>query len=343
MKSKNLLSYLDEQGKFTFEESPFNAVDALALTVFAYLNFSGFGEIDTKLFRKAAQDLEKLPEEDRFRGLDIMKNHDLQLIQKAAESVRFRDLQMVHYVDCVDEAAEKQFAAVTFILPDDTLFVAYRGTDNTLTGWKEDCNMSFMNGTPAQLAAAQYAAEMSAEYGLPLQLGGQSKGGNLAVWAAANLPKETRDRVRHVYNMDGPGFTDEFLQSEGFLDIEPRILSFVPESSIVGVLLANCDYLSIRSSSYSLLQHDPFSWTVDGTRFAYVLNRSFSGRKLDKAVSNMLANMTIAEREAFVEEIFALLESTEAKTVQDLAKQKKKLIFHVLPGIVKAAVKYGKD
>ena len=159
---------------------------------------------------------------------------------------------------------------------------------------------------------------------MPLRLGGHSKGGNLAIWAATHLPLESQRDILSVYNNDGPGFREEFLKGARYLQIRDRIFSYVPESSIVGVLMEHDEYTTIRSYNSSVLQHNPFSWMVLGTHFVYDDGRSFSGRKFEKAINSWIKSMTAEEREELVENIYGILSSSDAKTINDLDKAKMK-------------------
>jgi len=220
-----------------------------------------------------------------------------------------------------------QFAAITFLLPDNTGVIAFRGTDTSLIGWKEDLNMSFISGIPSQIKAAEYSADIMDKYRISFRLVGHSKGGNLAVWASAHLSKTQKKRVLAVYSNDGPGFNDDFLDSDIYKEVREKIFSFVPESSIVGVLLSHDEFTTISSSSASVLQHDPFSWIVQGRTFIYNNARTASGRQMERVINAWIKSMSPTERESFIESVFDLLGSSNAKTLEDLDKGKIKTLF----------------
>ncbi len=191
------------------------------------------------------------------------------VMRAAAETERFRDTRLFAFESRNDEAKQMQFAAVSFLLPDGSVFIAYRGTDTSLVGWKENFNMSYLETVPAQARATEYAQEViRACKHRPYRIGGHSKGGNLAAWAAVHLPKLQGKRLLAAYNNDGPGFHADLLDTPAYRRVEDRLHTYIPESSIVGVLLVHAeDYDVIDSTSHAAaaMQHEALSWQVMGT------------------------------------------------------------------------------
>lgn len=189
----------------------------------------------------------------------------LDLLAAVAASPRFRDVRVMGYVDATDPQAEKQFAAMTFRLTEDLSYVAFRGTDASLVGWKEDFNLAYRCPVPSQVEAAHYLADAAARVGGDLLVGGHSKGGNLAVYAAATAPRDASGRVTRIFSHDGPGFLAEFLATEDYRRVEGRVEKTLPQSSVVGMLLEQQEgYRVVRSNRAMIWQHDPFSWVVEG-------------------------------------------------------------------------------
>lgn len=225
-----------------------------------------------------------------------------------------------------------QFAAVTFDLPDGTHYVAFRGTDSTIVGWREDFNMAFESPVPAQSAAVKYLTEAAALTSGPLILGGHSKGGNLAVYAAAHADPMLQSRIRTVYSFDGPGLDDATMASEGYANIARRIRSFVPQQSVVGLLLTyHPEYTVVKSDGIGLLQHDSFTWQVLGTDFIAVTELDVGSQLVDHTVHEWLSKVTPDKRKIFIDTIFDILEATGANTVKELLKD--------VPGRVPAILK----
>ena len=156
-----------------------------------------------------------------------------------------------------------------------------------------------------------------------LRLGGHSKGGNLAVYAAAKAPENIRRRILSVYNLDGPGFTENLLSDPGYLAMVPKIRTIIPESSIIGILLEHeGDYTVISSRQVGVLQHEPYSWEIMAGDFIRVKQMSGHTQFVDRTIKNWIRDMTKEERSAFVEALFGLLSAGGADTVQDLLHPK---------------------
>ena len=221
---------------------------------------------------------------------------------------RFRDMKLNCYINLVEKEWETQFSAITFILDDGTLVLAFRGTDETIIGWKEDFNMAFQEAVPAQLLAQDYVRKVAAEYVMPLRLGGHSKGGNLAVFAAARSTPDIQQRILEVYNNDGPGFTDYLMGDPGYLAMVPRIKTYVPQSSVIGMLLEHEEpYTIIKSNQVSVLQHDPYSWEVMGPNFVPMQSITADSQFVNQTIKAWIASMDTQERNRLVDALFGLL------------------------------------
>ena len=302
-----MFDYIQWRGDLTFTQDPPNAVDALIFSSLSYISFGGMIEAQPRtpvLLRDAAEYFFSMDEpESRVRV-----QNDLDLLHQAASSIRFGKMKITMYRDTLIPEQETQFAAVTFLLDDGSIFLTFRGTDYSLVGWKEDFNMSFCQTVPAQLQAVQYLREVAAEYPVPMRLGGHSKGGNLAVFAAARCGPLIQKRILEVYNNDGPGFTDYMMGDPGYLAMVPRIHTYIPQSSVIGMLLEHEEpYRVVKSRSVSLLQHDPYSWEIMGPDFITVEEISENSRFLDATIKAWFAEMTDQERSQLVDVMFTLL------------------------------------
>ena len=317
------LDYLRWRGDLSFARDGFNEVDNLVLCIIAYINFRRIEAVHTREPAAAptlAEIAPLLTEEDDQLGLSELSY--LPLLRLAAQTERFRSVRLFGYTHEYDERTIKQFDALSFLLPDESLFVAFMGTDTSLAGWKEDFNMSFLSAVPAQERAVSYAEEMAALCpGLPLRIGGHSKGGNLAAWAAIHLPAEMQEiRLLAAYNNDGPGFARDMLDAPEYRRVAHKLHTYIPESSIVGVLLEHAeDYAVIDSANRSVMQHEPLSWRVVGREFVHLGQRSQMGKLSDDVLREWIGSMTPAEREQFTDALFDVLSlSGSARTLDDL-------------------------
>jgi len=303
----DLFDYIKWRGDLTFRQDPVNEVDALIFSGLAYVRY-GEGESllsgDAVIFADAAEAVCSMPDcEDRV----LLKN-DLTLLRAAAKTERFGKMKLCLYRDMFIPEQETQFAAVTFLLDDGSAFLSFRGTDHTLVGWKEDFNMTFQQTIPAQRLALQYTREAALEVSGPMYLGGHSKGGNLAVFAAARSSPVIQERIVHVFNNDGPGFTKYLMGDPGYLAMVPKIRTFIPQSSVIGMLLEHEEpYTVIRSKTVGLLQHDLYSWEVLGKTFIPVQEITDSSQFIDSTIKTWFAEMTNQERNQLVDVMFSLL------------------------------------
>ena len=318
----NILDYIKWRGDLSFTQDPPNAVDALIFSSLCYICYGGRVEENPHvpvLLRTAAEEFFALPSlEDRIRV-----QSDLELLRLASESTRFGFTKIYLYRDTFIPEQETQFAAMTFLLDDGSAFLAFRGTDYSLVGWKEDFNMTFQQTIPAQRLAQQYTREVAMEYMAPLRLGGHSKGGNLAVFAAARSSPMLQERILEVYNNDGPGFTDYLMGDPGYLAMGPRIKTLIPQSSVIGMLLEHEEpYTVIRSKSVGLLQHDLYTWNVVGKSFIPMEEITENSQFIDATLKTWFSEMTNQERGQLVDVLYALLGSGSVESVNDLLHPK---------------------
>ncbi len=314
----NILDYLYWRGDLGFETLKFNEVDSLVLCALSYLPLDNIVASDfyapSVTIAKAAGQL--LAKKDGAHGLDASQRRLLELL---AQSRRFGVLYLSGFVNQVDAAAEKQFCATTILLDSDEAYVAFRGTDNTLVGWKEDFNMAYITPVPAQAEAVRYLERACLETGSALYTGGHSKGGNLAVYAATYCKKSVQDRILAVYNNDGPGFLTPVLLSEPYKRVRSRVNTYVPQSSVVGMLLDHEeDYDVVHSTQTGLMQHDLYSWETTPDSFVLLDSVDESSKKIDRTLKSWIAGLSLKEREIFVDVLFQILSATGAKTLSEL-------------------------
>ncbi len=325
----NLFDYLQWRGDLTLAQSPFNEVDNLILCELSYIELGGIVPAPTQpgclLLKEAAARYFKGRDATEFHMGVLVPDTIPQLFAQMANYPRFQNLRLCGYVNQIDESQQKQFSALCILLDDGTRFVAYRGTDDTIVGWKENFNMSFLSSVPAQLDALAYLTSIAAGCNEPLRIGGHSKGGNLAVYAAMHAPSEVQARILEVYNNDGPGFRENIVQQAGYQAIRERVHTIIPQSSVVGLLLEHEEaYQVVKSSQTGLFQHDGFSWEVCGPCFLHLDDLSGSSRHLDQALKAWLNDMDQAQRRQFVDALSTLLDATQAKTLTDLSSSKLK-------------------
>ena len=320
----NMQDYLVWRGEFSFEITPWNEIDALLTATLCYLNFHGVKSTQGWTLEEAKRI--GLLQEAEGSTFPARKN----TFEAMADSPRFRDCRMHHFIALTDPEREMQFAAMCMDMPDGSLCVMYRGTDNTVVGWKEDFNMAYRTRVPAQEAAAWYLARVAevTEKDRPLRLTGHSKGGNLAVYAAAMMPAEIQDRIEGVWSFDGPGMNRETSVSEGYARIREKLHSFIPQTSIIGLLMDYIEpYTVVRSSAGGISQHDPMTWQVYGPRFETLEKVDRTAEVVCETLHEWLQNSTPEQRGAFVETMFQMVDTTKVTRISDLMNEKLKSIL----------------
>ena len=333
----NLFDYLDWRGDLTFEQAEFNEVDSLVLCWMSYVALDGIvpsecSEETSLTVKEAADKFFMTHELDRILKSTIsFTKTSVLLLKKMAECKRFGDVRLTGFINQIDYTQESQFCAMTVLLGKGLSYVLYRGTDDTLIGWKEDFNMSFLSVIPAQHMALSYLAGVAERIRGKILVGGHSKGGNLAIYAGVRSSAKVRRRILKIYNNDGPGFSDIRTLGDAYEEMLSKIETYVPESSVIGLLLErNGDYTVVKSSSKGLLQHDAMSWEVLGASFVTVEGLSQTSVLVDQILKNWLKEISKEEREVFVDTLFGILETTKAKNIDDLNVEKAKAAHMVL-------------
>ena len=334
---RNIISYILWRGDLTLDIRPFNEVDNLILSMLAYLDLSdvvpppGMGSVALKSAADAyfGEHAPSESLESSWNSEDPLRY----LFYLMAQSPRFCDMQLSNRSSILNIETAEQFYAITVQMDAQNLYLAFRGTSDDLAGWKEDFLLACISEIPSQAEAGQYLQIVANQYqALHLMLGGHSKGGNLAVYAAATAPEEIQRRIVAIWNNDGPGFQNEFMDQAGYRNISHKIQMIVPKSSVVGMLLAHEDaYRIVDSSQMGLLQHDGLSWEVERDHFAEMQERTAQSIQSDNMIRQWISSIPIEERKQFVDAMFDILYASGASTLSELRRDRIKTISATLP------------
>jgi len=323
----NIFDYLEWRGDLNFGRDGFNEVDNLILSVLAYVEYEGVvsGEIDGQ--RTTLSKVAEYYQNHRFTSPAFYDNPFFKkipdLLQKTAATPRFHDIELSGYVNRIDDENSNQFSALVFSIDAGYSYISFRGTDDTIAGWKEDFEMSFMDEIPSQKQAAEYINAVCPKLEGGFYLGGHSKGGNLAVYAATQVVDKIRHRIKGIFNNDGPGFQADVIQGEGYQGMLDRINTYVPKSSVVGMLLEHGEeYKVVKSSGLGIMQHNALNWEVKGPGFVYEDELTRNSRDTDKALRACLSNLSIEQRSDFIDALFDIVQATGAHTLSELSKEK---------------------
>lgn len=311
----NIITYTQNQLK-TFQEEPLNYVDSLILSWISYIRMPKAEKNATTFRGVYLKDLFKAEYFDELFNNVYEPELAKQLWTALCASPRFRNIKILKYVQQLNPIQEKQFSAMTLKLDATTHFISFRGTDSTIVGWKEDFNMFFTCPIPSQVAAAKYTKLILKRTTGTIYLGGHSKGGNLAVYAGAI---NNQDRIKQIYTHDAPGFLSDIIQQPEFQEIIHKTTKIVPQSSFFGMVLeSHADTIIIQSNRKSLWQHDPFSWEVNGNEFIYENKLSRPSTYVNSALENWMKQISIEQREQFIDLWYTLIQSTNLKTTSEL-------------------------
>ncbi|MBR0468652.1 MAG: DUF2974 domain-containing protein [Mogibacterium sp.] len=316
----DIFDYLEWRADVPLSVDPFNEVDNLVLAELAYADFDGI--LDDSFDRVPLKNVDEayFAAHSRDEAIDSDSHVDRAplLMDGMLSGRRFRSTKLTKYVNIVNADKDMQMSAMTFILPDGSAFIAFRGTGSTVVGWKEDFNMSYMPVTEGQRSAVRYLNEIGSKLRRPLRVGGHSKGGNFAVFASAFCDRKVQDRIITVYTNDGPGFRKEIMVEEGYKRVIPKVVSIVPDTSIIGMLLkSGSTHKVIKSSGKGIGQHYAFSWQVERNRFV-TAEQSDLGLFIKRSQQDWLSKIDDESRESFVNTLFSIFEATGMDTFGEM-------------------------
>lgn len=331
----NVLDYLGTEFA-SFEEKPFNPVDSATLSQFCMVRaegivpplrerktFGAFGTVVKNLLSPSGRParftdaLRAERYEHMFSGLipGRVKENMLAL----AASPRFRDVTVRDYLSLFDTERQTQFAAMTFVYKKEFAYVGFRGTDTSITGWRENFNMAYTAPVPAQEQAARYLEAVVPHLPRRLFVGGHSKGANLALYAALNAPAAVQERIERVYTHDGPGFKAGAFSPDDWRKLDGRIHRTVPQDSIIGMLMeSHTPPRVVHSTERGLMQHSPFSWEIDGDDFVYLDDLTDNAKFTDALLTEWLARYSDEEAAAIVDALFKAIEASGAQNATDI-------------------------
>lgn len=323
---ENIINYLMWRGDLDFVRDPINEVDGLILSILSYNDFEGIvpepGSKDTLTLREAAERFKQIKDISHLKDIPFLERIP-DLLHKASETERFGNLELTWFVSQIDDESTKQFAALIFKLHEKLNFISFRGTDDSLAGWKEDLQMSFLEEVQSQKEAVIYTERAIKSLRGNFVLGGHSKGGNLAIYSALNMNELNKSRIIEVYNNDGPGFQMDIVEGEGYRSIVDRVRTFLPESSIVGMLLEHgTDYQVVKSTGLAITQHNPFIWEVMGNKFVPAESLSKKSININTTIRAWISKLSYEERREFVDAMFEVLSETGASSLGELGQEK---------------------
>ena len=334
-----IIDYVKEYGHIPFSEASVSDVDSLVLSQFAYMKFDGMvpGLFDNKP-SVTLQDIFFHPDYENLYADVRYEEENRALFEAMLESTRFCDMRVNCYINIIEEEWETQFSAITCILGDGTLYIVYRGTDESIVGWKEDFNMAYLSPVPGQAYSVKYLNIVTGFLKKDFYVGGHSKGGNLAIYAAMNCNKKVQKRIIKVYSMDGPGFRPETLEKSDFGAISDRIVKSLPHSSLVGMIFEqNMDYLVVDSKGFGLAQHDPYTWLTENGKFVYIDDITQYQKFMDQTMNEFILGLEKEELQIFVDTMYQVISASQADNLIDFVADWKKSVGGIIEAMKEVA------
>lgn len=319
----------------TFNQKPFGPVDAAVLSQACMIDGAGVvpepsalpSLIDRAVTLLAPDSrgvtFANLMRSELFDGMftGLVPDDIRRLLMALAASPRFRDLRLCGYRSVFDEASHAQFAAITFTWRNAFSFVGFRGTDVSATGWRENFDMTYKDEVPAQKLAREYLEYMAPRLSGELHVGGHSKGGNLALYAALTCSAEVCERIGHVWCLDAPGFRAGRFKAEDFARLGSCVMRIIPQDSLVGVLL-DCPVPArvVRSNAQGIMQHSVFTWEIadDLSDFVEAERLGEGSQALHDVLAEWLAGMDDERCKQVVDALFAALGASGARDARDV-------------------------
>ena len=294
----NVMDYIKKYGDISFCDMPFGEADNVALCGMYYMPFdkvvSDSFEDEPVDYKTASDEIFELRGRKHTPvGLVLLKNISEQMVLMSKYK-HFQEMKVVAAVRVYEKAPAVQFEAATFLLPDGKIVVLFKGTDDTLTGWKEDFDILTKKGIPSNRLSIEYLEKAAKNFDGNIIVCGHSKGGFIAQYAALYSSKEVRDRIEVVYNDDGPGFWDySYLESETYAEMLPKYRHFVPQSSFIGMMLAHDNDYEIIKSNQILgpLQHDLNSWQFSGKKLVRAEELTDMGKMNDGVLRDLVGGL----------------------------------------------------
>lgn len=326
----DMFDYIKWRGDLNFKSSPMNEIDGAIFSMASYVEYDMAlcdGELDDPIdYQYAIESYFSLDEKREIKiGLIFPTNKAIRMLEEILPTERFSGIKISDYVNNISQEDCYQFSATTFHLDDGSVVIAYRGTDDTIVGWREDFNISFMREIPSQRMAVEYLSKIANKYAdSKIYICGHSKGGNLAVYSAVMCDKSIKDRIVRVFSYDGPGQSGDFIMSDKYAEMVFRIDSFVPQSSMIGTMFNGGKFKVVHSAYKGAYQHDLYSWTLDGPKYQKLMGLSPRGMKNQNGFNSMIVKMTDFEKQNFVKVFFDAIDRTGAKTLSEISASKLK-------------------
>ena len=313
----NIIEYINKYKEYTFEEKEFNEVDNIVLSILSYLNFDE--PIKNINLEYVGKNFLKEHTYKEIASLGLPQKDAYNCLKEVIESKRYKNIEILDYIYLGTQ--DEQFSAITFKIKKDLNYITFEGTDNLMSGWKEDFQLSYMYPVSSQIHAIKYLDKNIKYFGPKVIVGGHSKGGNLALVSSMEMNRLKQNKIIKIYNNDGPGLRRREFDSKRYENIKSKYVHIVPYNSFIGVMLRNSNYKVIKSNRKTILSHYPISWIVEENSFEEA-NLKQKSKDLEKSVIEWLDNHNDFERKIMIDNVFKIFETCEITDTRNLKKIK---------------------
>ena len=334
----NINNYVEKYKNISFRRRGLTPLDIMAVNELSYV---ALGEVVSEEFdfKKACRIKDILyyymEHENELKTNNILfPAKRVKLLKLMASSRRYADVQFCGYKEDIDYLKERQFCATVIKIPGIKTFISFRGTDDNVISWKEDFKMSYMSKIPAQKLACKYLEEALDNLGGSFILTGHSKGGNLAIYSAANTNEAFRGRIEGIYTYDAPGVHTSVLESEGYKAIRSKVVAYVPEDTVVGALLEkDVETVVVKSKLFGVMQHMVYNWQIKGHDLQKLKSRTTGSILFERALKQWMCNYSEEELKIICDVAFDLFADINVISFMDFKDE----FYKKVSNLIKAA------
>lgn len=328
----NLIHYVKNIGQLTFEQQPLNELDIAALTEIVYLPIDDIFYDNISLTHLS---LLYNQIQDKFKNNWILSRKErITLLETMAAAPRFQHIQCQHYVNDINEQQEKQFSAMTLTYNQQYQFIIYRGTDDTIVGWKEDFNMAVSSKVPAQQHAVDYLTHHFDDNYQQHIISGHSKGGNLALYASTMVKQDIQQKINKIYIFDAPGLQNHIIQLPNYQRIKLKTFVYLPQDALVGILMTkNLPTTIVHSTAIGINQHYMMTWQVNDFAFERKKSLSATSQIMKMTVQQWLEKLPNEQIDRFFNILFEIFDNSQVSTLNDLSDEFFKNVSKIMTSI----------
>ena len=320
----NLITYVQQYGAQTFEDKSLTDIDVLVLTEIAYLPFDeivpkSFDITEAISLEQLGKEFETIKEKEHENNPFMITSERIELLEVVSKSQRYKEIKVFGFMNDIDDERTKQFAAVCYQWEEENRWIIFRGTDETLIGWKEDFMMTYSDLIPAQTDAIEYLKKQAETFSGTLNVSGHSKGGNLSLYASAMQEEAIQNRIEQIYCWDAPGVHHSILGTEGYQRVVSKAKRYIPQDSIVGLMLeSQVPYHIIESQGSGISQHSALMWNIEEDHFIELTELTKNSQLTDQTFKQWTEVVSDEDLKLFFDTFFELIFEMGVETVNDV-------------------------